>query len=126
MRKLLIISLIMVLAATSALTSIPEAKAFSVVGTLPLRIGELGLISAVIDSAAGFAYFGTGNSPGILVKVRLADFTRVGSLTLNAGENIPTSAVIDSAAGFAYFGTGNSPGILVKVRLADFTRVSGL
>ena len=104
---------------------------FTRVGALPLNAGENELFSAVIDPAAGFAYFGTfifgtGTEPGIVVKVRLSDFTRVGALTLNAGENGLFSAVIDPAAGFAYFGTGTSPGMVVKVRLSNFTRVGAL
>src|SRR3989442_10389810 len=105
MRKLLVVSLIIVLAVASALTAIPEATAFSRVGALTMKAGENYLASAVIDSAAGFAYFGTQTDPGIVVKVRLSDFARVGSLTLNRGESGAFSAFIDSAAGFFYFCT---------------------
>jgi len=111
---------------TTTLTVIPEAKAFTRVGALTLNPGEDKLFSAVIDSANGFAYFGTGTSPGVVVKVRLSDFTRVGALTLNTGEVNLLSAVIDSANGFAYFGTFTSPGVVVKVSLSDFTRVGAL
>ena len=79
----------------------------------------------MIDSAAGFAYFGTSTSPGIVVKVRLSDFTRVGALTLHRGEDAPSSAVIDPAAGFAT-SARTGPRVCVKVRLSDFTRVGGL
>jgi uncharacterized repeat protein (TIGR01451 family) len=96
------------------------------VGALALNAGEDKLYTAVIDPAGGFAYFGTDNSPGIVVKVRLADFTRVGALTLNTGENKLWSAVIDPAGGFAYFGTYTSPGRVVKVRLPDLTRMDAL
>jgi uncharacterized repeat protein (TIGR01451 family) len=73
----------------------------------------------VIDTANGFAYFGAGYyvNPGLVVKVRLSDFTRVDAVTLNLGENNLVSAVIDSANGFAYFGTGTSPGIVAKVNV---------
>ncbi|MFH1769645.1 MAG: hypothetical protein ABH833_03190, partial [Parcubacteria group bacterium] len=74
----------------------------------------------------GFAYFGTGTSPGIVVKVQLSDFTRAGALTLETGENSLNSATIDTTNGFAYFGTGTSPGIVVKVQLSDFTRAGAL
>jgi hypothetical protein len=97
---------------------------FSETGSLTLKSGEGNLTSAVIDTTNGFAYFGTGSPPGIVVKVRLSDFTRVGALTLNAEERFLYSAVIDTANGFAYFGT--SDGIVVKVRLSDFTRVGAL
>jgi len=99
---------------------------FTRVGVLTFNAGENFLYSAVIDAAAGFAYFGTNTSPGIVVKVRLSDFSRVSALTLSPGENLLTSAVIDPAAGFAYFGTNTSPGIVVKVRLSDFIRVNAL
>ncbi|MBI3088306.1 MAG: filamentous hemagglutinin N-terminal domain-containing protein [Candidatus Omnitrophica bacterium] len=105
---------------------------FTRVGALTLNAGpppstaENILSSAVIDTTNGFAYFGTGQSPGKVVKINLATFTRVGALTLNAGENGLTSAVIDPGAGFAYFGTYTSPGIVVKVRLSDFTRNAAL
>src|SRR5438874_1823330 len=94
---------------------------FTRVDALTLNSGENGLSSAVIDRAAGFAYFGTDTSPGIVVKVRLSDLTRVGALTLNPGEDSLATAVIDSANGYAYFGTDTVPGIVVKVRLSDFT-----
>src|SRR5881398_3475300 len=124
MNKLLFASLVIMLTFTTTLTVIPEAKAFTRVGALTLNPGEDKLFSAVIDSAGGFAYFGTGTSPGVVVKVRLSDFTRVGALTLNPREDLLLSAVIDSANGFAYFGT--FAGIVVKVSLSDFTRVGAL
>src|SRR5712692_9531279 len=99
MSKLLAVLLVLVLAFTSALTAIPDAKAFSRVGVLTLNTGENNAASAVIDVAAGFAYFGTSTSPGVIVKVRLSDFTEVGSLTLNAGDDYLHSAIIDTAAG---------------------------
>ena len=68
------------------------------------------LRSAVLDAANGYAYFGTCTAPGLVVKVRLSDFTRVAGLTLNAGENYLRSAVLDAADGYAYFGTHTSPG----------------
>jgi len=86
------------------LSTFPTAKGFDPVASLTLKPGETNLYSAVIDTANGFAYFGTVTSPGIIVKVRLSDFTRVAALTLNPGENYLYSAVIDTANGFAYFG----------------------
>src|SRR5438093_1959537 len=106
--------------------SVVPAEAFARVGALTLNAGENQLFSAVMDPAAGFAYFSTFTSPSIIVKIRLSDLTRVGSLVLNKGENILDSAVIDTAAGYAYFGTYTSPGIVVKVRLSDLTRVGAL
>ena len=103
-----------------------EAQTFNRAGSLTFNPGENDLASSVIDTAAGFAYFGTDTSPGVIVKVRLSNFTRVASLALNAGEDNLQSAVIDPTAGFAYFGTRTYPGIVVKVRLSDFSRVGSL
>jgi hypothetical protein len=97
-----------------------QPEGFSRVAALGTFPPEAILASAVIDSAAGFAYFGTYTMPGLVVKVRLSDFTRVGALVLNDGEAQLTSAVIDPAGGFAYFGTGTSPGTVVKVPALGF------
>lgn len=88
--------------------------------------GDIGLRCAVLDAAGGYAYFGSGNDPASVVKVRLSDFVHVGTLTLNSGESELWSAVLDTSAGYAYFGTSTWPGIVVKVRLSDFTRVDSL
>jgi hypothetical protein len=91
-----------------------------------LRPRESFLSSAVIDTAAGYAYFGT-YAWGSVVKVSLGSGssapTRVGAVTLNAGEDVLHSAVIDPAAGYAYFGTYTSPGIVVKVSLGSGSSV---
>ena len=112
----------------SAYHNLPLApQDFSQYATLTFNSRESDLSSAIIDRVAGFAYFGTGDSPGIVVKVRLSDFTRVGALILGTNEGHLRAAVIDPAAGFAYFGTKmTSPGKVVKVRLSDFTRVGAL
>ncbi len=81
---------------------------------------------AVIDTAGGYAYFGTSSTPGVVIKIRLSDFMRIGSLQLNSGEDDLRTAVLDSEGGFAYFGTYTSPGTVVKVRLYDLTRVDAI
>ena len=101
------------------------------VAALTLNPGEDNLTSAVIDSKNGYAYFGKGTVetdtiPGLVVKVKLSDFTRVTSLTLNAGENGLRSAVIDATAGFAYFGTRGTPSRVIKINLSTFTRVAAV
>ena len=77
----------------------------------------------MIDSSAGYAYFGTYTSPGRVVKVALGAGanppSRVGAVTLNAGEYDLRSGVIDPSAGYAYFGTYGWPGRVVKVALGD-------
>ncbi|MBW7937996.1 MAG: hypothetical protein H3C63_03970, partial [Candidatus Omnitrophica bacterium] len=92
------------------------------IGAASGGIIEPNLLSSVIDAANGYAYFGTGASPGRVVKVALGNGnnppTRVASLTLDSGEDSLVSAVIDAEAGYAYFGTATSPaGIVVKVAL---------
>src|SRR2546427_175621 len=116
--------------ATGAITKI-RISDFTKVGTLVLNPGEGNLCSAVIDTANGFAYFGAGTNeqgpvPGIIVKVRLSDFTRVAALTLNPDESGPCTGAIDAANGFAYFGTQTFPGTVVKIRFSDFTRVGAV
>jgi len=107
---------------------------FARVGTLVLNPGEDNS-GGFIDTVHGFAYFisrGTFSSShpsGMIVKVRLSDFTRVGELTL-PGEGWPSSAVVDDRNGFAYIGksvrSGGGGGIVVKISLADFAVVGTL
>jgi hypothetical protein len=94
------------------------------VATLNLKPGEDGIVRATIDTTHGYAYFAGADAPGVIVKVRLSDFTEVGALTLN--ENYPSSAVIDPAGGYAYFGTNTTPSAIVKVRLSDFSEVGAI
>jgi hypothetical protein len=84
------------------------------------------LFSAVMDPAGRYAYFGTGNYPGKVVKIDLERFKRVDSLTLEFGEDVLRSAVIDANGAFAYFGTDTYPGHIVKVDLTSFTRVASI
>jgi hypothetical protein len=99
---------------------------FTRVRALTLNDGETSLDSAIIDSASGFAYFGTGTAPRVVVKIDLATFTRVGAVTLGLGEDVLSSAVIESVNGFGYFGTSTKPGKVVKLKLSDLTRVQAL
>jgi len=91
------------------------------VGAASLLAGESLLRSAVIDTASGYAYFGTSTSPGRVVKVALGAGSdppiRVGGVMLAIGEKDLGSAVIDVASGHAYFGTGTFPSQVVKVAL---------
>ncbi len=101
-----------------------NAQTFARIGALSMDPG-VWLSSAILDSAAGFAYFGlvpNTSGPGSVVKIRLSDFTVVGKLRLDPGES-PAVSVIDVAAGFAYFATSSD---IVKIRLSDFTRVGAL
>jgi hypothetical protein len=91
-----------------------------------ITVSESDFRSAVVDEEGGFAYFGTNDSPGKIVKVDLSDFSYEDTLTLNAGEGGLTSAVIDTENQLAYFGTHTSPAKVVKVDLSTFTRVGVL
>jgi len=130
LRPRLILALVALIALLLGASQWTDAAAQTSYDRLTLTRGEINLNVGVIDTANGFAYYGTGASPGggsaQIIKVRLSDFTRVGAITLNTGENSLTSAVIDPANGFAYFGTLTSPGIVVKVNLNTFTRDSAL
>lgn len=95
-------------------------------GSVELNTGEDPLRTAVIDAAAGVAFFGVSSEPGSVVKVQLDPLTRVSGLRLSAAAFNFWSAVIDPANGFAYFGTWTQPGRVAKVRLADFSNVGVL
>lgn len=76
-----------------------KEKALAEEAATVLDIGERFLFSAVVDTANGYAYFGTGTTPGRVIKVALGSGsnppTRVGSVTLNSDEDTLGSAVID-------------------------------
>lgn len=84
--------------------------------------GEINALSAVIDTVNGFAYYGTGSTPGKIIKIDLSTFTRVDDITLLAGEGPLEAAVIDT--GFAYFATFTAPTKIIKIDLSTFTRVA--
>ncbi len=109
---------------------------FTLAASLTLAPLESRAFGALIDTAGGFAYFGSGTSPlvatsqGFIVKIRLSDFSRVTALNLDPGQ-VAIANIIDPNAGMAYFGTVNvgtitSPGVIVTVRLSDFSRIDSL
>ncbi len=81
--------------------------------------------SAAIDPDNGYAYFGTGTTPGRVVKVNLGEGDMspwtAGFLDLAPGENNLTAAVMDPVNGYAYFGTHPDmlPAHVVKVAVGD-------
>ncbi len=91
----------------------------------PLFIFHSHAQSAVIDPANGYAYFGTGTTPGRVVKVNLGEGDMppwtAGFLDLAPGEDNLTAAVIDPVNGYAYFGTHPDvlPAHVVKVAVGD-------
>ena len=102
-----------------------EVDILTEVGSLTFTAGEK-TRAAVIDTTNGYAYFGTDDDPGKVVKIRLSDFTEVDSLTFSPAGKKTRAAVIDTANGYAYFGTDDDPGKVVKLRLSDFTEVGSL
>ena len=109
----------------SSLFAVAPVAGQTLTGSLTFQRGEDNAFTGLIDNLHSFAYFATDTQPGIIIKVRLSDFTKVGSLVLNPGEDFLSAGVIDPANGFAYFGTfgGNH---IVKVRLSDLTRVGSI
>lgn len=93
---------------------------------LPRRVGSLSLLAneqrsqaAMIDPAAGYAYFGVGNS---FLKIALgegdASPTRIGTLSL-IGDGTHASAVIDPVAGYAYMGMAYSKIVKISLGVGD-------
>jgi len=77
-----------------------------VVGSVTLATNELYLYAGVIDAINGYAYWGTNDVPGSVVKVALgsgsSDPFRVGSVTFPTGYYL-NSAVIDEENGYSYW-----------------------
>jgi hypothetical protein len=103
-----------------------QAASLSLYSEMWLPIEDGFPSSAIVDSAGGFAYFGTiGRGPtdhGAIVKVRLSNFTQVAALPLDQGEGV-LAGVID--AQFAYFGTQPN-GRIVRISLSNFTESGSL
>src|SRR5213594_2998002 len=92
---------------------------------LVLNTTGASILSAIVDSGAGYAYFGTSATPAQVFKVRLSDFTNVANLTLGGSANAAlaaSAATLDPIHEIAYFGTLN--GQIVKVDLSTFTNVT--
>jgi hypothetical protein len=107
-----------------------DLNSFSAAGALGATATETGLVSAVIDPAGGQLYVGIETSPGQVLKIDLAGFSRAGLLMMKA-ENRLASAVIDTGAGYAYFGTRGvhpypAPDQVIRLRLSDFIHAGTL
>jgi hypothetical protein len=94
--------------------------------SLSLLQNEDSVFVSLMDSAAGYVYFGTRTEPAYVVKVRLSDFTRVGALALPLADGGITTGAIDASAGVAYFGTNANPGRVIRVDLGSFTTSQSL
>jgi hypothetical protein len=82
---------------------------------LTLSVGESYPATLVLNG--GYLFASTDTTPGIIVKIRLSDFTRLGALPLTrvTGEDYPDSGVVDGTNGFLYYGTSTVPGMICKV-----------
>ncbi len=109
-------------------------KLFGVPQLIHLQ-GSLGLNSTLafaagednikpIFSDGTYLYAGLQTSPGKIVKVDLATFTKVSTLTLDTGENIVLSFASDGT--YLYVGLQTSPGKIVKINLSSFIKESTL
>lgn len=89
-----------------------------------VELADAELFSASIDPVAGFAYFDTAfQTPTVVFKIRLSDFTVVDKLSLNSGVGEP---VIDTVNGFLYYGSFGSPAKIFKIGLSHFDRLDQL
>ncbi|NLN92875.1 MAG: hypothetical protein GX130_06145 [Candidatus Hydrogenedens sp.] len=91
------------------------------VATLLLEGDEAELSCGVIDSEAGFAWFGTDTNPSKIIKIALGEGSaapeRLGVTVLPLSEPHVCSAVLDRSTNTALFGTGREPATVVKMDL---------
>jgi hypothetical protein len=80
--------------------------------------------AVIIDQQDQFLYVASVNSPAIIAKIKLLDFTLDSTLTLNAGENDVRCGIVN-AQNFGYFATYTS-GTIVRVNLTTMTRTGAL
>jgi hypothetical protein len=109
---------------------------FDVTGSLPVQVGSAlvfpsgvnlnNLSCAVIDSLNQFAYFVTGTSPGIVVKLELSTMTLVKTVTLQTGQNAVTCVFMDPAGLFLYLTTDTAPAYVITVSLLSFQYVAAV
>src|SRR5262249_40018774 len=98
------------------------AAAPTLVSMMPLSSGEF-MTDAMIDPAAGYAYFSGSASAGAeIIKAALgtgaAAPTRVATLNLG-GSTTVWRAIIDAAHGYAYYPTIDGTGRFFKVALGS-------
>lgn len=104
---------------------------FKQVGILNLASGDTRINAGLLDSENGKIYFGADTSPGRVIKIDIATFSRDGALDF-AGPNedkITCAGVIDTsgATNYAYFGVMGTPAVgkgnkVVRVNLNTFTQ----
>jgi hypothetical protein len=91
----------------------------SLTGTIDTM--QLPITLAVLDTAAGYGYFGYQS----LLRVDLNQFTIKDQLTLGTNEASFQTAVIDKTTGYLYCGFSASSKIaIMKIRLSDFSRIA--
>lgn len=93
-----------------------------ILDTIQLSSPQSSLVSAVLDPQAGYAWFGTMDNPGRVVKVDIhpqRSFARISTLTLSAGESALFAAARDPQTNYGYFGTNTPPGKVIAVDLGS-------
>ncbi len=99
---------------------------FSYVDTLMLPPNQNGIMTGVVDTTNGYAYFDviSDSHAGVIsiIKVKLSDFSVEDTLPISGGR--PSSSVIDIDNGYAYFATDGSN--VVKIDLSDFSQADTL
>ncbi|EKU23359.1 hypothetical protein NGA_0711700 [Nannochloropsis gaditana CCMP526] len=93
--------------------------------TLSENVQLWGLTLRTSVVSGSYAYFGTRESPAVVLKVDLADFSLADILELGeyGGEQLSTSVL---SRDYAYFGTETDPGLVLVVNLVDFSHVDSL
>jgi hypothetical protein len=108
-------------ASMSSFSSVVRVRLLDLTFAGAVSVGPGDVVTAVLDSVGGFAYFGWGQtvSPdnSTISIIRLSDFTLSGNITVNKG--FMGTAVIDPIHGFAYFAGGryDQPGYIIKLKL---------
>lgn len=101
---------------------IHEQGAYEIDDTITLDAGEDNIIPLISDGT--YLYGGTQTSPGKIVRIDLATFTKESTLTLDAGENLVHSLIIHKD--YLYAGLGTSPSKIVKINRLSFAKESTL
>lgn len=108
---------------TNSLVFKIDADAMTLTDTLALTPSDdANVRRCALDADNNLLYLVLEGTPGAIVKVDLATFTRSARLDLDSGDNNPRCCAIDTDNQLLYVGCYTSPGRVVKIDLATFTR----
>jgi len=93
------------------------------VDSVILPSGEENLQCAAVDSRTGIAYFGSGDTPAVVVQVDLREprLRRLSSLRIPDGVGKLRFAVIQPSGQYLLLGAAAIPSVVVRIRLSDFS-----